>query len=221
MMFTGLVEEIGHVASIEKRPDAIRISVQARRVLEDVNIGDSIAVNGACVTVTGRSETLFTADVMPETIHATTLQILRKGDSVNLERAMKAGGRYGGHFVTGHVDGTGKIVRIVPKGNAHYMDIQSSSEVLSGLVQKGSVAADGTSLTIFHVGLRSFTISLIPHTFIRTILGSKKVGDMINIECDVLQKYTRNQQNIPDRSDKIGALTYEMLEDNGFITSRK
>ncbi|GGL62163.1 riboflavin synthase [Sporolactobacillus putidus] len=220
-MFTGLVEEIGQVASLEKRPDAIRISVRAGRVLEDAEMGDSIAVNGVCVTVTDLSKAFFSADIMPETIRATTLQTLQKGDSVNLERAMKAGGRYGGHFMTGHIDGTGEIVRIVPKGNAHYLDIQSSPEILAGLVEKGSVAVDGTSLTVFRTGTRFFTISLIPHTSAHTILGSKKVGDPVNIECDILQKYIRNQQNVRSRPDDSGALSYETLRDNGFITSIK
>ncbi|MDD9149561.1 riboflavin synthase [Sporolactobacillus sp. CQH2019] len=217
-MFTGLIEEVGHVASIEKRPDAIRLSIQADRVLEDAAIGDSIAVNGACVTVTGRLEDAFSADIMPETIRATTLHSLQAGDSVNLERAVKAGGRLGGHFVTGHIDGTGKIVRIVPKGNAYYLDIQASPDILAGLVQKGSVAVDGTSLTVFHAGPQFFTLSLIPHTYAHTVLGSKKVGDSVNIEGDILQKYVQNQLTA-GKSDDSGSLTYDMLKENGFNTS--
>ncbi|RYL95250.1 riboflavin synthase [Sporolactobacillus sp. THM7-4] len=216
-MFTGLIEEIGHVDSIEKRPDAIRISIQADRILDDAELGDSIAVNGVCLTITSRTASRFSADVMPETIQATTLKNLRKGDPLNLERAMKAGDRYGGHMVAGHVDATGRMVRIVPKGNARYIDIEAPPEVLNGLVQKGSVAIDGTSLTVFHVDDRMFTISLIPHTFAKTILGKKKAGDMVNIECDMMQKYIRKQFDRTETAENKGTLTYEKLKENGFI----
>ncbi|RYM05659.1 riboflavin synthase [Sporolactobacillus sp. THM7-7] len=215
-MFTGIVEEMGRVSAMEEKTDAIRLTVRALRVLEDASVGDSISVNGVCVTVTDRSASSFSADIMPETIKATTLKELGRDDPVNLERAIQAGGRYGGHFVTGHVDGTGKIVRTVLKGNARYLDIEASRDVLSGLVQKGSVAVDGTSLTVFRVGDRSFTISLIPHTAEQTILGRKDVGDKVNIECDVLQKYIRKQKKTIEKPP-TQTLTYEALRENGFI----
>lgn len=215
-MFTGLVEDIGRVLSIKKQPDAIQLSISASLLSDGTSLGDSIAVNGVCVTVTGQSRAAFTADVMPETIKATTLKYLRRGDSVNIERAMRADGRFGGHFVTGHVDGIGRIVRVTPKGNAHYYDIEAARDLLSGLAKKGSVAVDGTSLTVFEAGETAFTISLIPHTSGHTILGNKRAGDLVNIECDVMQKYIDRRQNIK-KEEKKPTLTFQVLKENGFI----
>ncbi|WKB36594.1 riboflavin synthase [Terrilactibacillus sp. S3-3] len=216
-MFTGLVEDIGRVVSIRKQPDAIQLAIAASLLSEGISLGDSIAVNGVCVTVTGQSRATFTADVMPETIKATTLKYLRRGDWVNIERAMKADGRFGGHFVTGHVDGIGRIVKVTPRGNAHYYEIQAEHGLLSGLAKKGSVAVDGTSLTVFQTGETTFTISLIPHTSGHTILGNKRAGDLVNIECDVMQKYIDRRQSIQKEEKKSSTLTYQVLKENGFI----
>ncbi|EST11524.1 riboflavin synthase [Sporolactobacillus laevolacticus] len=217
-MFTGLVEEIGRVSSVTKRPNAVQLSIRAKHILEDVSVGDSIAVNGVCVTVSRFSSAAFTVDVMPETIKSTTLKDLKLNDPVNLERAMQASGRYGGHFMTGHVDSVGRIVRIVAKGNAHYLNIQIASGLLPHIVVKGSVAIDGTSLTVFGAESRMLTVSLIPHTSGQTILGDKKIGDLVNIECDVLQRYVQNQQETEKKPRPVKKdLTYETLQANGFI----
>ncbi|MFC6385845.1 riboflavin synthase [Sporolactobacillus kofuensis] len=213
-----MVEEIGKIISIKKRRDQIRLTVHGQKVLDETQIGDSIAINGICVTVTDLSSTSFSADIMPETIHATTLKNLRTGDALNLERAMRADGRYGGHFMTGHVDGTGRIVSIHPKGNARYLNIQASPELCNTLVKKGSVAVDGTSLTVFYVDVQSFTLSLIPHTNAQTILGNKRIGDEVNIETDILQKYSQKEQKMEHTSVSGGPLTYQTLWENGFIS---
>lgn len=217
-MFTGLVEEVGHVSAIAKRPNAVRLSIRARHILDGVAVGDSVAVNGVCVTITRHSDAVFTADVMPETIKATTLKELRRGDPVNLERAMQTGGRYGGHFMTGHVDGVGRIVRTESKGNARYVVIRPAAELVPEPAVKGSVAIDGTSLTVFAAESGLLTVSLIPHTSAHSVLGRKKTGDTVNIECDVLQKYMRNERRVksgqrPNHSE----LSYETLLKNGFI----
>jgi riboflavin synthase len=214
-LFTGIIEEIGNVQYIQKGTDAIELAIRAKRVLEDVKLGDSIAVNGVCLTVTSFTDQQFTVDVMPETISATTLKALRRDDSVNLERAMAAGGRFGGHFVSGHVDGTGKILRKSPKGNAVYYDIEADSKLLSLMMLKGSVAVDGTSLTIFGTGSGFFTISLIPHTSSHTILGEKKTGDTVNIECDMLAKYIKNMMG-REAEPAGSSITYHLLQEHGF-----
>ncbi|MFT8317025.1 MAG: riboflavin synthase [Sporolactobacillus sp.] len=216
-MFTGLVEEIGHVSSIVRRPNAVQLSIRAEIILKDAKIGDSIAVDGVCVTVARFSSTEFTADVMPETIKAATLGDLRLNAPVNLERAVKADGRYGGHFMTGHVDGVGRITRIIAKGNACYLDIQIAAELLDRMEIKGSVAVDGTSLTVFGLGSRRLTVSLIQHTANHSVLGDKRVGDRVNIECDVLQRYIHSHLQAKKRQSIGGTLTFETLQENGFI----
>jgi riboflavin synthase len=188
-MFTGIVEELGTIAAIESLPDAARLTVCAAAVLADVSAGDSLAVDGCCLTVVHSDGSVFTADVMAETLRRTTIGARVAGDSVNLERAMAAGGRFGGHVVQGHVDATGTVggressehwdvVRIVvPASHAAYV------------VPKGSVAVDGVSLTVVDVGDDWFTVSLIPETLRRTTLGTRRTGDAVNLEFDVLAKY--------------------------------
>lgn len=214
-MFTGIIEEIGSIQSIQKGTDAIEISIHAARILEDVKLGDSIAVNGVCLTVTSFDHQQFTVDVMPETIAATTLKTLKRGERVNLERAMAANGRFGGHFVSGHVDGVGKIVRKSPKGNAVYYEIEAAPELTKLMILKGSVAVDGTSLTIFGTGNGMFTISLIPHTSSHTILGEKTSGDTVNLECDMLAKYIKNMME-KEAEPISGSVNYNLLRDHGF-----
>ncbi|MBP1970650.1 riboflavin synthase [Virgibacillus natechei] len=191
-MFTGIIEEMGTVKSMEHVSDqAIQMVIGSEKVLSDINTGDSISVNGICLTVTDFNSESFHVDVMPETIKSTSLNALESGSKVNLERSMAANGRFGGHFVSGHVDGTGEIVRKERQENAIYYDIQLSKELYPFLLNKGSVSVDGISLTIFNVAEDIFTISLIPHTVSETILGEKSTGDIVNIECDMLAKYVQ------------------------------
>lgn len=212
-MFTGIIEEIGQITSIQATADAIALTVQASKVLEDVQLGDSIAVNGVCLTVTTFTSKSFTADVMPETIDATSLRSLKRGSVVNLERAMAANGRFGGHIVSGHVDGVGTLLRKTPKGNAVYVDIQLPKELAVQCIHKGSICVDGISLTIFNVTDTSVTISLIPHTYAETILSKKQVGDIVNIECDLFGKYV---QHFMAQRQATSNISRDFLTQHGF-----
>lgn len=203
-MFTGIVEELGKVQDIKhESANSVRLTIQASTITSDINMGDSIAVNGICLTVTDYSKEAFSLDVMPETIKATSLHALKAGSPVNLERAMPANGRFGGHFVSGHIDGTGKIMRKERQENAIYYDIEIPKEFQAYLLKKGSIAVDGVSLTIFEVDGQTFTISLIPHTVSQTVLGEKGVGDVVNIECDMLAKHVEQMMK-QSRAKNIG-----------------
>ncbi|WP_059173803.1 riboflavin synthase [Bacillus sp. FJAT-27445] len=218
-MFTGIIEEIGTVSAIASTSVSIVLTIDARKVLEDVKLGDSISVNGVCLTVTSFEKSRFTVDVMPETVKATTLRNLKKGSKVNLERAMAAGGRFGGHFVSGHIDGTGTIKGKNRLANAVYYEIEAAPSMMPFLILKGSVAVDGTSLTVFEVTEQSFTVSLIPHTLSETILSQKGAGDSVNIECDMLGKYVHHILN-PGKNrleEKKSGITARFLEEKGFI----
>ena len=188
-MFTGIVEEIGTLSQIKRKRDSMRLEICVRRILEDIHIGDSIAVNGVCLTVTEYTQNSFAADVMPETFMDTSLKTLCTGERLNVERAMAANGRFGGHFVSGHVDGVGRIINRREKSNALYLDISISGQLQEFVINKGSIAVDGTSLTLFHVENGIITVSLVPHTQDATILKRKKAGDFVNIECDLMAKY--------------------------------
>ncbi|KEZ53117.1 riboflavin synthase [Metabacillus indicus] len=212
-MFTGIIEEIGTIGSMSGSDKAIEMTIHASNVLEDVKLGDSISVNGVCLTVTKFTSSSFTVDVMPETMKATSLNALKQGSNVNLERAMAAGGRFGGHFVTGHVDGTGTIIRKRPSANAVYYDIKASRDLTSSLVMKGSIAIDGISLTIFGLENELVTVSIIPHTLSETVLGGKEAGDIVNIECDMLGKYVKK---FIDQSQGSSSITPDFLKENGF-----
>lgn len=216
-MFTGIIEEIGSIKQIIRGSEAIILEIEAKKILEDVKLGDSIAVNGVCLTVTTFSHHRFTVDVMPETVRATSLQALQAGSNVNLERAMIANGRFGGHFVSGHVDGTGIIQDKKRVANAVYYTISVQENLSRYLMLKGSVTVDGTSLTIFGVSDNTFTISLIPHTLNETILGGKGKGDTVNIEVDMLAKYMDHLLKQEDRgtSNKHG-MSASFLEEHGF-----
>lgn len=195
-MFTGIIEEKGTIKRMEIVSDhAIQLTIAASKVLTDVQVGDSIAVNGICLTVTTFTEEAFKVDVMPETMKATSLTQIDVGSVINLERSMKADGRFGGHFVTGHVDHIGEIIRKESVENAIYYEMKMPSESMELYIDKGSVAVDGVSLTIFTVddAKLTITIALIPHTVEETILGEKDVGDIVNIECDVLAKLVQKQ----------------------------
>ena len=212
-MFTGIIEEIGKIQGIRKGKNSAEVVVHADTVLDDIHLGESIAVNGVCLTVTSFSQSSFTADVMHETLNRSSLGSLRTGSPVNLERAMMAGGRFGGHFVSGHVDGTGVILRKRKFANAVYVDIGISQELSKFCMMKGSVAIDGISLTIFDIKPTQLTVSLIPHTFDQTILGIKKEHDIVNIENDLLGKYVINHL---ERKEEKSGITLDFLKENGF-----
>lgn len=193
-MFTGIVEEVGRITRINKVSErAIQLTIAAKEVLTDVSVGDSIAVNGICLTVTNFTEDTFNVDVMPETIKATSLCRIEEGAHVNLEPSLQPKSRIGGHFVTGHIDTVGKITRKKEVENAVYYDIAIPDELMIYFIDKGSIAVDGVSLTVFAVEEQSVTISLIPHTLAVTILGEREVGDIVNIECDMLAKHVQQQ----------------------------
>ena len=188
-MFTGIIEELGTVAAVDDQGDAIRLTIRATRVLEDAALGDSIAVNGCCLTVAERDGDTWTADVMQETLDKTSLRGVQPGDRVNLERAVTAHSRLGGHIVQGHVDGVGTVVRRTPSEHWEVVEIAMPPELGRYLVDKGSITVDGVSLTVVEARDDSFTVSLIPETLARTTLGSRKPGERVNLEVDVLAKH--------------------------------
>ena len=200
-MFTGIIEEVGKVESV----GAGCIKVKAKTVLEGTKIGDSIAVNGVCLTVTSMTAESFTADVMNETLSRTNLGGLKKGSGVNLERAMAAGGRFGGHIVSGHVDGTGKIQKMQDDGNAVWVYISCSQDILSLIIEKGSITIDGISLTVAKITDSYFAVSVIPHTGEETTLLSKKAGDAVNLENDIIGKYVKKLMGISSKTGRSQA----------------
>jgi len=188
-MFTGIVEELGTVAAVEDQGDAIRLTIASDVTLSDAGLGDSIAVNGCCLTVAERTDTTWTADVMAETLAKTSLGGLAVGDQVNLERAVTAEKRLGGHIVQGHVDAIGQVLARTPSEHWEVVEIAMPAELGRYLVDKGSITVDGISLTVVEAGETSFTISLIPETLARTTLGFRAAGDQVNLEVDVLAKH--------------------------------
>ncbi len=206
-MFTGIVEELGTVRSLRRTSSESRLCIGAKKILSDIHVGDSIAVNGVCLTVVLFSEGEFTVDVMNETFMRSSLGSLRIGDEVNLERAMAADGRFGGHIVSGHIDGTARIKSIINDGNAKWYEINAGSELIEGIVMKGSVAIDGISLTVSKVTAQSFAVSIIPHTLDATVLRGKRPGDVVNIETDIIGKYVKQfvkegKESVYDRIGK-------------------
>ncbi|MFC7391509.1 riboflavin synthase [Scopulibacillus cellulosilyticus] len=216
-MFTGIIEEIGTIRMIEQSGDAVVMTIEAPQIIKDVSLGDSIAVNGVCLTVNHFQDSIFTVDLMPETVKATSLSQCRTGSKVNLERAMAANGRLGGHIVSGHVDGIGMITKKEAVDNAVYYTIKVSEQLSHYMVYKGSVTVDGTSLTIFGLNENEFLISLIPHTMTHTILGEKGVNDIVNIETDVVGKYIEKFIQQRDSSEDSQGLTITKLKESGFI----
>ncbi|MEH7525876.1 riboflavin synthase [Bacillus sp. JJ1503] len=217
-MFTGIIEELGTVKSAAAIGNTIILTIKASKILQDLQLGDSISVNGVCLTVTEFNHDGFSADVMPETFKSTSLSSLKDRTKVNLERAMAANGRFGGHFVTGHVDGTGKILKKTVNENAIYIEISVPSSFSHLLLMKGSITIDGTSLTIFGVREKSVTVSIIPHTAKETVLGLKQVGEIVNLEFDMLAKYlysfmTKEQIN---KAENAG-ISEDFLKENGFL----
>jgi riboflavin synthase len=221
-LFTGIIEEIGSMRAIAMQGQAMILSIGAKRILEDVHLGDSISVNGVCLTVVKFDGSSITVDVMPETFRRTTLRKLHTGESVNLERAMAAGGRFGGHIVQGHVDSIGTITSRANEQNAVVYEVEPADKtILRYMIPHGSITIDGISLTLVHVAEQRFTVSIIPHTLAQTVLQNKKPGDEVNLEADVLGKYMEkllnNRHNREAPGHKPGMLTEAFLAENGFM----
>lgn len=212
-MFTGIIEEIGKIRSIKRGNRSIVLEVEAREVLADTRIGDSIATNGVCLTVVGKGDNGFSADVMPETMERSNLGLLKPGDRVNLERALCLNSRLGGHLVAGHVDGTGKIVNKQQDENAVWLTVAASPDILRYMVEKGSVAIDGVSLTIAYVDGQVFKVSVIPHTQEETTLVKKQPGEVVNLENDMIVKYV---EKLMGQGKTERGLTLDFLMSNGF-----
>jgi len=215
IMFTGIIEEIGTIKGIKRGNRSVVLEVKAKKVLEDLKVGDSIATNGVCLTVTSFSGASFCADVMPETMQRSNLGGLHAGDPVNLERALSLNGRLGGHIVSGHVDGMGKILGREKDENAIWVTIATSADLLRYIVEKGSITIDGISLTVVAVTDSGFTVSIIPHTQDETTLVKKQVGDDVNLENDVIAKYVEKLMR-PAPVEPKGGLTLDFLLANGF-----
>lgn len=210
-MFTGIVEEIGKIKAVRRGSRSITLEVEAGKVLEDTKVGDSIATNGVCLTVTGLTPGSFCADVMPETMRRTALGALKPGDRVNLERALCLNGRLGGHLVAGHVDGTGRITDMQRDDIAVWLTVAAGPELLRYVIVKGSVAVDGVSLTVVYVDEAVFRVSVIPHTQEQTTLTSKRVGDVVNLENDPIARYVEKLLG-----KQAPGLTLEKLAEEGF-----
>lgn len=217
-MFTGIIEEIGTVDSVVSGASAGSVRISARTVLDGTKIGDSIAVNGVCLTVTGISSGSFTADVMPETLRRSNLGLLKKGDRVNLERAMSAGGRFGGHIVSGHIDGTGVISAMKREQNAVWVTVKTDPPILALIVEKGSIAIDGISLTVAGLDSSSFSVSVIPHTGGQTTLLTKRAGDRVNLENDIIGKYVQRLMSPPSSAkEQESRIDESFLAKYGFM----
>ena len=215
-MFTGIVEELGTIRAVRRGAASAVMSIGAAEVLSDLKIGDSVAVNGVCLTVTSLDDGGFTADVMHETLGRSSLGALAPGGRVNLERAMPANGRFGGHIVSGHIDGTGKVASVRPDDNALWYTIYAAPELLRCIVEKGSITIDGISLTVAAVDDTSFSVSLIPHTAAVTTLGKKRAGDTVNLETDIIGKYVEKLLRPAPEPERQGGINWEFLAENGF-----
>lgn len=218
-MFTGIIETVGTVKRIARGARSASLEIEAPQILDDVEVGDSIATNGVCLTATSVTARTFTADVMHETLERSSLGTLTAGSHVNLERAMAANGRFGGHFVSGHIDATGTIARIERDDTAVWYTIDADPDVLRYVVEKGSVAIDGISLTVARVTKTSLSVSTVPHTNQQTTLPERACGDVVNLECDVIAKYTEKLLGLVPATGTAGqgsAITMEFLAKNGF-----
>lgn len=215
-MFTGIIEETGTIKAIQITGNSAVLTIKAKKVLEGSKTGDSIAVNGVCLTATTIGADYFTADVMAETMRRSSLGALQKGSIVNLERAMAAEGRFGGHIVSGHVDAMGTIEAIAPEANAVWYTIGADKKTLHYIVEKGSITIDGISLTVAYVDEKCFKVSIIPHTRQETNLSQKKVGDNVNLECDIIGKYVEKLLTPVEEEKKESNITEEFLKKYGF-----
>ena len=211
-MFTGIIEEKGVIKSIRSGGRSSRMVISAAKILEDLKIGDSINTDGVCLTVTEFSSSSFTVDVMPETLLRSTFGKLKPGSTVNLERALRLSDRLGGHIVSGHIDGSGRLEKIRKDENAIWLSIIAEEPILRYIVEKGSVAIDGISLTVAKVDHRAFEVSVIPHTQAETTILTKKTGDAVNIECDIIGKYTEKLSKTNG-----GKMDVNFLAENGFV----
>ena len=220
-MFTGIIEDIGDIKSIKHEGDSAVLVIHSSKIMDDVKLGDSIAVNGVCLTARSISGNEFTADVMAETLRRSSLGALKPGSKVNLERAMQLGGRFGGHIVSGHIDGTGTIISMKREANAVWVEISADSKILKLIIEKGSIAIDGISLTVAYVDDKVFKVSVIPHTASETTLLMKKVGDIVNLENDTIGKYVEkllqpfNEQS--SRKNDKKSVSLETLIESGFM----
>lgn len=209
-MFTGIIEEKGILRDIRTHQGAMKLTVSCKAILGQLKVGDSVATNGICLTVNHCDDKGFSADVMPETLSRTTLHHLKPGDRVNLEAALTLNMPLGGHMISGHIDGLGSIIRIIPDGNAVRYTIQASDDILRYIIEKGSVAIDGISLTVTDVTMHHFSVSVIPVTLEETTLGLKRIGSQVNVECDVVGKY------IEKFMGQKSGLTMDFLKEHGF-----
>ena len=225
-MFTGIIEEIGKIRNIRKGSSSSRLTIHGPFVLNNTKIGDSIAVNGVCLTVTRIDNDDFQVDIMAETLRRSNLGELNMGDLVNLERALSLNQRLGGHIVSGHIDGTGEIISMKKEDNAVWITIGTSMDILRYVIYKGSIAIDGISLTIAHVDEKAFKVSIIPHTGATTTLLKKSQGDMVNLECDIIGKYVeklllsdnlKDKKNVAILKDKNTIIDENFLKANGFF----
>ena len=221
-MFTGIVEELGTVRRIQKGSHSAILEIEAREILSDLKLGDSVAVNGVCLTVIALHGRGFSADVMHETINRSSLIQLKSGSHVNLERAMAANGRFGGHIVAGHVDGMGTILSITRDDTAIWYTVKAEPPVMRYIIEKGSITIDGISLTVARVDRESFAVSVIPHTQKVTILGERRVGDLVNLENDMIGKYVEKlcrpaEASAADAGQESGSLSMEFLSQCGFL----
>lgn len=214
-MFTGIIEEIGLIKQIQRGAHSAILQIQAATVLDGLKVGDSVAVNGVCLTVTSIQVHSFTADVMHETINRSALSKLKVGSLVNLERAMPANGRFDGHIVAGHVDDTGKIINIKRDDNAIWYTIKAAPSVMHYIVEKGSIAIDGISLTVAKLTADSFSVSIIPHTAHVTTLGKLQIGDVVNLENDIIGKYIERFLTATTQPSK-STLTKDWLMQHGY-----
>ena len=210
-MFTGIIEEVGKIKNIQGGTN-YKLTIAASKILEGIHLGDSIAVNGICLTAISWDNGSFTVDVMRETLERTSLHKLRAGSFVNLERALAANGRFGGHIVSGHIDGTGEIINIRRDANAVWYKIKTSEKIMEFIIEKGSIAIDGISLTVAKVDRSAFYVSVIPHTLENTILLRKKTGDIVNLENDIVGKYIKS---FTDKNSN-STLCESFLKSNGF-----
>ena len=210
-MFTGIIEEVGKIKNIQGGTN-YKLTIAASKILEDIHLGDSIAVNGICLTTISWDNGSFTVDVMRETLERTSLHKLRAGSFVNLERALAANGRFGGHIVSGHIAGTGEIINIRRDANAVWYKIKTSEKIMEFIIEKGSIAIDGISLTVAKVDRSTFYVSVIPHTLENTILLRKKTGDIVNLENDIVGKYIKS---FTDKNSN-STLCESFLKSNGF-----
>ncbi|MEE1282126.1 MAG: riboflavin synthase [Acutalibacteraceae bacterium] len=216
-MFTGIVEEIGKIKAVKNGEKSSTLTISAKKVLENTILGDSIAVNGVCLTVTNMGSDYFCADVMAETMRRTNLSQQKPDSPVNLERALTPLTRMGGHIVSGHIDGIGTITSYEKEDNATWVTVQTATEILKYVVEKGSIAIDGISLTVAYVDDICFKVSIIPHTSQQTTLLEKGVGNTVNLECDVIAKYVEKLMGFKTENKQEDNITEEMLIEYGFM----